>query len=211
MKGQTILKCLLLSISTTLLTSCITDVWTGATIIYDRHNIYKTIGDVRLAARTNRALFQDNRLKCAGCSIDVAIFKGDILLSGHVPDDELRQEARARLMKVPGYRRLFNQLAIHQATDTTIQDDWITAKIRSGIFADSTIDPHSFKVVTSDRIVYLMGDVIPSEAESVIQIARNCSGVTRVVKLFQYYNLSDKPMSGAPKKNKSFTQAAFRG
>lgn len=195
MKGHTIFRCLLLCISTVLLTSCISNVWTGATLIYDRHNIYKTISDVRLAARTNRALFQDNLLKCAECSVDVAIFKGDILLSGHVPNDEMRREARTRIMRVAGYRRLFNQLAIHQTADTTIKDNWITAKIRSRIFADSSIDPHSFKVVTSDQIVYLMGDVIPSEAETVIQIARNCSGVKRVVKLFQYFNLSDKPAS----------------
>ena len=38
-----------------------------------------------------------------------------------------------------------------------------------------------------------MGDVIPKEAAIVIQIARRCPGVKRVVKLLKYYNLSDKP------------------
>ena len=50
-----------------------------------------------------------------------------------------------------------------------------------------------FKVVTSERIVYLMGDVIPAEAARVIYFARTCEGVKRVVKLFKYYNLSDHP------------------
>ena len=201
MKGYTILKCVLLLSFSILLTSCITDVWTGATMIYDRHNIYKTIGDIKLAAGTNRALFKDSLLKCTECSIDVAVFKGDILLSGHVPSNELREEAYERVAKVPGYRRLFNQLSTHQLTNTTMQDDWITTKIRSGIFADAEIDPHSFKVVTSDQIVYLMGDVIPSEAQRVIQIARKCSSVKRVVKLFKYYNLSDKPVVANSKHN----------
>ena len=78
----------------------------------------------------------------------------------------------------------------------TVLDDWITTKIRSQIFADSAIDPHVFKVVTSDQIVYLMGDVSPSEAKRVVQIASACDGVRRVVTLLKYYNLSDHPPEG---------------
>jgi len=203
MKSHIITRCLLLTLSSVLLTSCITDVWTGVSLVYDRHNIYKKIGDFRLAASVNRALFKDNLLKCSECSIDVAVFKGDILLSGHVPSDEMREESCDRVKKVGGYRRLFDQLSTHHLTDTSIQDDWITAKIRSGIIADSKIDPHSFKVVTSDRIVYLMGDVFPAEADLVIHLASQCAGVKRVVKLFKYYNLSDKPVMSADTNKKA--------
>lgn len=174
------------------LTGCISNIWTGATLVYDRHNIYKKLSDYRLSATTSRALFKDDVLKCTECSIDLAVFNGDVLLSGHVPTEELRQEAKSRAAQVRGYRRIFNQLATN-SKDTELQDNWITTKIRTGIFADSDIDPNSFKVVTSDQIVYLMGDVIPREAERVIQIARECAGVKRVVKLFKYYNLEDKP------------------
>jgi hypothetical protein len=45
-----------------------------------------------------------------------------------------------------------------------------------------------------------MGDVIPKEANIVIQIARECAGVKRVVKLFKYYNLDDKPTTQNTKK-----------
>lgn len=197
MRRCQILSYLLLAIMSLMLTGCITNVWTGATLVYDRHNIYKKLSDYRLSAKTNRALFKDETLKCEDCSIDLAVFNGDILLSGHVPTDDLRQEAKNRAAEGHGYRRIFNQLAIHPAKDTELQDNWITTKIRTGIFADSDIDPHSFKVVTSDQIVYLMGDVIPKEAERVIEIARACAGVKRVVKLFKYYNLGDKPVVAA--------------
>ena len=200
MKSREILRCLLLTISFLLLTGCISNVWTGATLVYDRHNIYKKLRDYRLAAATSRALFKDASLKCDDCSIDVAVFNGDILLSGHVPTIELRQEAQGRVKEVHGYRRIFNQLATKHLTDTTIQDNWITAKVRAGIFADADIDPHSFKVVTSDQIVYLMGDVIPKEADRVIHIARECAGVKRVVKLFKYYNLGDQPVAQNPER-----------
>ena len=72
-----------------------------------------------------------------------------------------------------------------------MKDSLITAKIRSQIVADSEINPRAFKVVTSDGVVYLMGDVIPTQADWVVEIARNTAGVLTVVKLFKYYQLSD--------------------
>ena len=183
---------IVLIVSAALLTGCISYVFTGASLLYDRHNIYKKLSDYQLNAKANRALFKDDVLKCASCSIELAVFKGDILLVGHVPEEELRQEASARVAAIHGYRRLFNQLALSQSTDDTLEDEWITTKIRSEIFAQSEINPQDFKVVTSERVVYLMGDVIPNEAVRVIDFARECTGVKRVVKLFKYYNLSDR-------------------
>lgn len=184
---------LLLMVSSALLTGCISNVWTGVSLVYDRHSIYKKLSDYQLAANASRALYKNETFKRPDCSIDLAVINGDILLAGHVPTEALREDALQRITALHGYRRLFNQLAIGETTSDALQDNWITTQIRSQIFADSDIDPHKFKVVTSEQIVYLMGDVIPAEATRVIHIARSCAGVKRVVKLFKYYNLSDKP------------------
>ena len=184
---------LLLVLSSLILSGCLTGLWTGASLVYDRHDVYKKVSDFQLSANAGRALYKDNRLKCWNCVIDLAIFNGDILLAGHVPSEQLREEALSRIKSLKGYRRIFNQLSISNSRTDSIQDSWITTKIRSGILANSDIDPDQFKIVTTDKIVYLMGDVIPSQAKDVIYIARKCVGVRRVVKLFKYYNLSDKP------------------
>ncbi|MBA2657280.1 MAG: BON domain-containing protein [Tatlockia sp.] len=182
----------LLVLSCGLLTGCISNLLTGANLIYDRHNVYKKISDFQLAANASRALYHDKVFKDPNCSIDLAVFNGDILLAGHLPTHELRQEANKRILALPGFRRLFNQLELASKPANTVEDSWITAKIRSGIIADSDIDPHAFKVTTVDRIVYLMGDVRPQQAAKVIELARKSEGVERVVKLFKYYNLSSK-------------------
>jgi len=195
MLKQGCLALLLMAISV-LLTGCITNVWTGITLVYDRHNVYRKVNDFQLSAKANHALYSDQIFKGPGSSIDLAVINTDILVAGHVPTDALRQEAIKRITTIEGYRRLFNQLAVSSSRADTVLDDWITTKIRSKIFADSTIDPHVFKVVTSDQIVYLMGDVIPSEAKRVVQIASACDGVRRVVTLLKYYNLSDHPPEG---------------
>lgn len=175
------------------LSACLGSVWTGATLIYDRHNVYKKVDDYSLAMAAQHALFDDKILRQEGINLDLAVFNGDILLAGHLPDTQLRRLAISRVQTLSGYREFFPQLAIQRQSVHDINDTWLTARVRSRMMSDSSIDPGQFKIVTVDGIVYIMGDVKPKQARRVIQIARNVPGVVRVVKLMRYYNLSEKP------------------
>ncbi|WP_058476284.1 BON domain-containing protein [Legionella steigerwaltii] len=177
-----LLTCALLCLS-----GCMGSLWTGASMVYDRHDVYKKLDDYKLFLKVNNAITVDNTFKNNNCVIDIAIFNGDVLLAGHVPTPELQAELQRRLATVKGYRRLFNQVRVSVSASNSMQDSWITAKIRSQIFADGSIDPNAFKVVTSDRVVYLMGDVHQEQAEKVINMARQTSDVARVVKILKYF------------------------
>lgn len=174
------------------LSACISDLWTGANVIYDRHHWYQKLGDLQLVTKVKQALYTDSRLKCRGCSIETSVFKRDVLLVGYVPTQSLRALVDERMKNVRGKRRFYNELALTSETESSdpIIDSWITAKIRSEIILDSSIDPAQFKVITANRVVYLMGDVMPEQAEKVVMFAREWSEVKRVVKLFQYYQLA---------------------
>ena len=187
--------CVVLSfiMGSVLLSGCMSDVWTGASLVYDRHNVYKKISDLQLDANASHALYHDKVFKQDGSTLEIAAFNGDLLLVGRVPTEELRQEAYNRIERIEGKRRLFKQVQVSGVPEDVVLDNWITTKIRSHIFADSDIDPHVFKVVTFGGIVYLMGDVVPEQAARVILFASTCAGVKRVVKLLKYYNLSDQP------------------
>lgn len=175
-----------------ILSGCLSNIWTGATLVYDRHDVYKKLNDYHILVDINNALYVDKLLKNEGCVLDIAVFNGDVLLAGHVYSDELFNEIRHRLRVVKGYRHLFNEIKVSQSPSNNAQDGWITTKIRSQIFADDSIDPNAFKVVTADGIVYLMGDVKPDEAEKVIKIARFTTGVVRVVKILKYFTYESK-------------------
>jgi len=190
-QGCLAIFCILL-LSLSLLTGCLSNAWTGATLIYDRHNLYKKLSDYQLAALASHAMFHDFVFKRKDSLVDLAVFNGDILLAGHVPSKDLRQLAYQRLAALKGYRRIYLQLDISNQPPDNLTDSWITTKIRTLIFADSEINPQAFKVITSDQVVYLMGDVRPQQASKVITIARKTKGVQRVVKIFNYYNLSKK-------------------
>lgn len=182
-KTRSLLAALIVS---TLLSGCIGTLWTGASTLYDRHYMYLKLNDYHLSAQVNEVLAVNKTFVNEACIIDIAVFNGDILLAGHLPSAEMMEEFNARINKVHGYRRLFNKMVIKQASSNSVQDSWITGKIRSQIFADSSINPKAFKIVTTDRIVYLMGDVQPDQAEKVVNIARNTEGVVKVVKLLRY-------------------------
>ena len=191
-QGRTVL---LLILSALCLCACVSSLWTGANLIYDRHNIYNKTADFQLQANASRALYHDQLFKQKDVSIDLAVFHLDVLLVGRVPTMALRQEALERITALPGKRRLFNQLEVTHRLGNPIEDGLITTGIRGQILADADIDPNAFKVVTSEQIVYLMGDVLPEQAKKVIVFARSFAGVKRVVTLFKYYHLSDKPIA----------------
>jgi osmotically-inducible protein OsmY len=188
-QGRLLLVLLILSC---FLSGCISNVWTGANLVYDRHDVYKKFNDYQLLIEVNNSLYSDKLLHCDLCILDTTVFNGDILVAGHVPSEALLNEARQRLFQVKDYRHLFIELALSQDSPSGLEDSWITAKIRSRIFGDSTVDPKAFKIVTSDCIVYLMGDVKAEQAERVIHIARSTAGVSRVIKLLNYFTYQPK-------------------
>ncbi len=169
------------------LSGCLGGIWTGAKLVYDRHNVYKKISDYQLFVEFTNALFIDKKFKSEGCLLDIAVFNGDVLLAGHLPTADLVEEVQRRIKPIRGYRQVYNQMMLSDAPINSVQDSWITTKIRSQIFADDSIDPNAFKVITSDRIVYLMGNVQKDQANKVIAIARQTNDVERVVRIFKYY------------------------
>jgi osmotically-inducible protein OsmY len=173
------------------LSACVSGIWTGAGLIYDRHSWYLKFNDFKLGADSNRALYRDDYFKCDECTLDIAVFNQDVLLTGHVPSKTMHHEATARMNAVPGKRRFFDELAVYRGKDDPVLDSWITTKIRSEILADVSIDPDRFKIVTADQVVFLMGDVDAEQAKKVVIIARECNEVRRVVKLMRYYQLAN--------------------
>lgn len=168
---------------------CLATVWTGAQMVYDRHTVYKQFNDYQLSFRIKEALFAEGGIKCSGCAVDMAVFHGDVLIAGVMPTEARRQEVYRRIQSIGEYRRLFFQVSVSNKEATPYQDSWITTKIRTTIFADDSIDPDTFKVVTVNQVVYLMGEITIAQAKKVIEVARGTQGVVRVVKLFRYYQL----------------------
>ncbi|WP_288130589.1 BON domain-containing protein [Microbulbifer sp.] len=121
-------------------------------------------------------------------NIDVVAFNGVILLTGQVPDSELRNLAGRTAQQVHSVRQVYNEIQVRGNTSVLARtsDTWLTTKVKSVLLADKEVDSSRIKVVTENGVVYLMGLLTRQEAENAAEVARGVGGVQKVVKAVEY-------------------------
>lgn len=157
--------------------------------VYDHRTVEYTMRDVKTSNAIVEKIRANQGMK-DNCHIEVTVFNGVVLLSGQTPSDEWRQQAESYAQNTPNVDKVYNQLTIEGPTSslTRASDSWITTKVRSLMLANQNLKSSSIKVVTENGVVYLMGIVSESQANIAVDIARQVSGVQKVVKIFQYDN-----------------------
>lgn len=122
--------------------------------------------------------------------INVTVFNRIVLLTGETPNADWKQRAQDIANSVPQVDRVYNQILVQGPTSslTRTSDSWITTKIKSQMLATEDLKSSSIKVVTENGIVYLMGIVNRQQADVAVDIARQVTGVQKVIKIFQYTN-----------------------
>lgn len=155
--------------------------------VYDHRTISKTLDDTKLANQVFEKIGRNPGLR-NDCHIEVTAFNGVVLLTGETPTQDYRTQAEDIARSVPNVSRVYNQITIQGPTSSLSRtsDSWITAKIKSQMLANEDLKSGSIKVVTENGTVYLMGIVKQSQADIAVDIARQVSGVQKVVKIFEY-------------------------
>ena len=84
--------------------------------------------------------------------------------------------------------KIHNQIRIGNITGITTRthDSWLTSKVKTRLLTEDTISANDIKVVTENGEVFLMGLVSQQEANLAVDLARNVSGVVKVIKVFEY-------------------------
>jgi osmotically-inducible protein OsmY len=176
-------------IITLLLSSCLSGVWTGASLVYDRHNIVDKVSDFQLSQQMHRVLVSNREFEIANQHVETTVFNGDILLLGSVDNLQSYENIDKVVATVQGYRRLFNYIKISPPHPRSLFiDSWLTARMRASILANSSINPKIFKIVTSHRVIYILGDVPEEQGKIVLAIARNLPDVLGIESLLRYYS-----------------------
>ena len=124
-------------------------------------------------------------------NFSVISHNGVVLLVGQVESDFLRARATEVASKASAkIKRIHNELEVAGKTGflSRSNDAWIATKIRALMLTDKDVPASQVKVVTENGVVYLMGLVSQPEGDSAANLARNVSGVSKVVKVFEYIN-----------------------
>jgi osmotically-inducible protein OsmY len=123
--------------------------------------------------------------------INVKSFNGQVLLTGQVPNEGVRQEAEQIVGQTREVQRIHNELEIAGPSSTIVRsnDIYLTSRVKLKLLSDKSIEGLRVKVVTENGIVYLMGLVSQREADQAVAIVREVPGVQRIVKVFEYVPL----------------------
>ncbi len=158
-------------------------------VVYDHRTLRNSVEDTRLANKISDQIHKIPSLRNE-CHIEVTSFNRIVLLTGQCPNPEWKQEAGQIAQSSPNINRVYNQITIQGPTSslTRTSDAWITTKIKSQMLATEDLKSSSIKVVTENGDVYLMGIVKRQQADTAVDIARQVSGVQKVMKIFEYTN-----------------------
>lgn len=120
--------------------------------------------------------------------VNVTSYKGNVLLTGEVADAATKTNVENTVKVIESVRNVTNELVVgpKSSISSRADDSYITSKVKAQFVTENKFQANYVKVVTENSVVYLMGYVTHAEADAAAEIARNTSGVTKVVKVFEY-------------------------
>jgi osmotically-inducible protein OsmY len=123
-----------------------------------------------------------------GGHVNVTSFNRKVLLTGEVKDEAMKAAAEREAAAIEGVQGVVNELEIVGTSSFTSRsnDTLITGKVKAAFIDSKELYANAIKVVTERGNVYLMGRVTSREGVLAADAASNISGVSRVVKVFEY-------------------------
>ena len=162
----------------------------GASAAHDRRGAGTYVDDKRIYLGAYDNLNKDKELALKN-SVIIVVYDGVMLLVGEVRTQELKQRAERLVSGFEGTRRIVNELEVREPEGfwSHREDNSLTARVKTALLDLTSLpdfDPTRVNVTTAHRVVYLMGRVTHEEEDAVTDIARDVSGVEKVVKVFEY-------------------------
>lgn len=160
---------------------------TGAAASQDRRTLPTQLEDQNIELKAIKALFNNNEL-WKDTNISVISFNNVVLLVGQAPTASLKTKVTNEINKIAKISKIHNQIRIAAPTSFIARrnDDFITAKLKSSMLFTTGIPASKIKIVTENSEVFLMGLVTQEEAQKAVELARKSSGVSKVIKVFEY-------------------------
>jgi osmotically-inducible protein OsmY len=128
------------------------------------------------------------REKFPGSHINATSFNRRVLLTGEIPNDETKKQVEDAVRAIDNVKEVTNELQVAGASSVASRgnDVLISSNVKARLVNNGKVSPLHVKVLTKAGVVYVMGLVTPQEGDAAVEIARTTSGVSRVVKVFEY-------------------------
>ena len=128
--------------------------------------------------------FRDSKLQ-------VVSYNGVVLIVGQVPTEAMKATATEIASQASTkIKRIHNELEVMENVGFLARsnDAWIGTKSRTVLMTSDEVPFSQINVIAENGAIYLMGLISQAEGDRAANLVRNVSGVTRVVKVFEYLN-----------------------
>ena len=158
---------------------------TGAIVSEDRRTSGIFIEDESIELKSSRRIYEQQGNQA---HINVTSFNRIVLLTGEAPSEALKEDAGRLVRSVQNVRNVINEITIGERSSlaSRSKDTFITSKVKSRFLASRKFQINHIKIITEKGVVFLLGMVKRDEADSATEIASSTSGVSKVVKVFEY-------------------------
>ena len=109
-------------------------------------------------------------------------------MTGQAPSPEARSLAAEIAKNYRGVRQVYNEIKVSGPTSfiARTNDAWLSAKVKAKLMASEEIESSSFKVVTENGIIYLMGLISQQKAATALELTSEVGGAVKVVSVLEY-------------------------
>jgi osmotically-inducible protein OsmY len=124
--------------------------------------------------------------------VNATSYNRKVLLTGEAPTEEMKKAIEDAVKAMPEVASVVNELVVAGNSSMTSRgnDSLITSNVKTRMVGNGKFSTNHVKVVTEAGAVFLMGIVTQAEGEAAVEITRSTSGVSRVVKVFEYVELN---------------------
>lgn len=125
--------------------------------------------------------------------VNVTAYNRNVLLTGEVPNDNIRGEIERSAAAAEHVRGIVNETVVagNSALSARANDSLITSNVKARFVDAQRFSAHHVKVVTEANVVFLLGLVTREEADAATEVARTSQGVRRVVRVFEYISQAE--------------------
>jgi osmotically-inducible protein OsmY len=159
---------------------------TAAASTSDRRTLGTQIDDKTTTARVSTAINKIPNIE-EQADISVHVYNGQVLLTGQALTQDLITQSANAAANVQHVQKVHNQIRLGKpiATTSTINDIWLSTKIRTIMTTSKNVPMLKMDLIVEDSEVFIMGQLTKIEASATVDLVRNVDGVTKVVRVME--------------------------
>ncbi|TXL00907.1 BON domain-containing protein [Methylococcaceae bacterium HT1] len=169
---------------------------TGLSFLHDRRDSAAITLDEKIEDSAIIELHGLDEIK-GKSHFNITSYNGKVLITGEAETEDIREIIIANVRIISGVKLVHNEMALGPVSTlgARSEDSMLTIKVKdalSQIKDKPGFDATRVKVVTENKVVYLMGLVHKEEGEAAAKAVQNVAKVKKIVTVFEYIDYASE-------------------